>query len=271
MSKTNSLLATMLTTIIFAGLFVATPAHASRETLSFPDCTNGTLNGASFAVPSGATSLEIAFTNCPAQTPPSTPNFAIDTSANPPASSTRANFPGALDLNVSFAIGPNPRDNIALTTSVPRLIPDGTYVVFFGWYPGAGANNFGSFVINVGGGGGGGGASSSTAPPQTFELSLVPSDGTVCSKSSQSGSEGSWITLPGTNACTPPRTKPNAKLLGWATSPTFSIDIATRQVANGWGAYETFNEVGQMTSLFIPAGSATYLSASGKLYAIWSE
>jgi hypothetical protein len=77
--------------------------------------------------------------------------------------------------------------------------------------------------------------------------------------------------LPEANDCTPPASKPNANLLGWATSPNFPVSIAKRQVDNGWGAYETFNDAGQLSGVFIPAGGATLISAAGKLYAIWSE
>jgi hypothetical protein len=59
-------------------------------------------------------------------------------------------------------------------------------------------------------------------------------------------------------------------LLGWATSPNFPVEIAKRQVDNGWGAYETFNADGQLTGVFIPAGGATFLSTSGNLFPIWS-
>lgn len=120
-------------------------------------------------------------------------------------------------------------------------------------------------------GGGGGSSSAPAATPQTFELSLTPTDGTTCTNSSQSGSAGTWVNLPAANDCTPPASKPNANLLGWATSPDFPVPIAKRQVDNGWGAYETFNADGQLTGVFIPAGGATFLSAAGKLYAIWNE
>ena len=59
-------------------------------------------------------------------------------------------------------------------------------------------------------------------------------------------------------------------MLGWATSPNFPVEIAKRQVDNGWGAYETFNADGQLTGVFIPAGGATFLSTSGNLFPIWS-
>jgi hypothetical protein len=120
--------------------------------------------------------------------------------------------------------------------------------------------------------GSGGGSSDASSPaPQTFELSLNPQDGTSCTNSSESGTAGTWITLPGASDCTRPASKPGAILLGWATSPNFPVDIAKRQVDNGWGAYEIFNDEGQLTAVFIPAGGATLLSGPGKLYTIWSE
>ena len=114
-------------------------------------------------------------------------------------------------------------------------------------------------------------ASSSPGATQTFDLSITPTDGTTCSNTSPSGTSGTWITLPGTNDCTVPPTKSGATLLGWATTPNFAVDIAQRQVDNGWGAYEIFNADSQLTGVFIPAGGATFLSAAGKLYPIWSE
>ena len=112
---------------------------------------------------------------------------------------------------------------------------------------------------------------SSVDAPQTFELALTTIGGTVCTRSSESGTAGTWITLLDSNECTPPSTKPNAKLLGWATSPDFPISIAKRQVDHGSGAYEIFNSDGQLSNVFIPAGGSTYVSAPGMLYAIWSE
>jgi hypothetical protein len=114
-------------------------------------------------------------------------------------------------------------------------------------------------------------ASSSPLAPQTFDLSITPTDGTSCSTTSPSGNSGTWINLPGVNDCTMPPTKPGTTLLGWATNANFPVEIAQRQVDNGWGAYETFNADGQLTGVFIPAGGATFLSAAGKLYPIWSD
>lgn len=118
--------------------------------------------------------------------------------------------------------------------------------------------------------GGGGSSSASPNSTQTFEISITPTDGTTCSNTSLSGTAGTWISLPAVSDCTPPPTKPGATLLGWATDPNFPAAIAQRQVDNGWGADETFNADGQLTGVFIPAGGATFLSAVGKLYPIWS-
>ena len=136
---------------------------------------------------------------------------------------------------------------------------------------GAGVSKGQLFLISVGGGGNTPSSSSTSTAPQTFDLSITPTEGTSCSNTSPSGTSGTWINLPGADDCTVPPTNPGATLLGWATSPDFPIEIAQRQVDNGWGAYETFNADGQLTGVFIPAGGATFLSAAGKLYPIWSE
>jgi len=105
----------------------------------------------------------------------------------------------------------------------------------------------------------------------TFEVMLLPSDGATCRNSSVAGVSGTWVELPAANACTQPAGRPGAILLGWATSPNFPVNLAKRQVDNGWGAYETFNADGQLSGVFIPAGGATLLSAAGELYTVWSE
>jgi len=125
-----------------------------------------------------------------------------------------------------------------------------------------------TIVVSIGSGGG---DSSVSAAPRTETLSInTEASGATCANSGVSGDFGTWITLPAANDCTPPPSKPGATLLGWATSPDFPVEIAQRQVSNGWGAYETFNADGQLTGVFIPAGGATFLSGSGNLFPIWS-
>ena len=128
-------------------------------------------------------------------------------------------------------------------------------------------------AFNVSSGGGGGGSSSSgpTSQPQPVALSINTVDGSSCRQSSESGIAGTWMNLPGADDCTAPATKPGATLLGWATDANFPVEIAQRQIDNGWGAYEMFNDEGRLTAVFIPAGGATFLSGDGNLFAIWSE
>ncbi len=114
--------------------------------------------------------------------------------------------------------------------------------------------------------------SSSAAPrPTTFEFPLVTADGTHCTSSSQTGVRGTWMTLPAATDCTPPPSKPNVKLLGWATSPDFPVTLAARQINNNWGTYETFGPAGDLTGVFIPAGRSALVTGGTTLYAIWSE
>ena len=64
---------------------------------------------------------------------------------------------------------------------------------------------------------------------------------------------------------------PRAVLLGWATSRTFPVAIAQRQVSNGWGAYEPCGPTGNLTGVFIPAGKSALVSGGGIFCSIWSE
>jgi len=126
-----------------------------------------------------------------------------------------------------------------------------------------------SFTPSDGGGSSGGG-STSAAPILELNLDPVETDAS-CSVAGVSGTRGSWVALEAASDCTPPPTNPDATLLGWATTPDFPVDIAQRQIDNGWGAYEIFNDNGQLTSVFIPAGGMTRLTASNNLYAIWGS
>ena len=131
-----------------------------------------------------------------------------------------------------------------------------------------------SLQVQVTSGGGGSSSSSSSSTPtvETLNVEVSGSD-TTCTGGNPSANFGSWLTLPSADECTQtgPKANPGAKLLGWATNPNFPQAIAQRQVDNGWGAYETFNEDGQLTGVFIPAGGATFVSGSNNLYPIWSS
>lgn len=103
------------------------------------------------------------------------------------------------------------------------------------------------------------------------EVTLAREHGVECTRSTLSGPVGTWISLPATHDCTVLAGRPNTRLLGWATSPNFPVDIAKRQVDNGWGAYETFDDNGRLTGVFIPSGGSTLLSAPGKLFPVSSQ
>lgn len=137
------------------------------------------------------------------------------------------------------------------------------------------AQSSGAISIGSGGGGGGGGGTSSAAAvsaPVEVSLSLdLAASGASCKEgSAASGLVGTWLALPSAGDCTS-KTAPDAKLLGWATTADFPVEIAQRQVRNGWGAYEMFDNEGRMTAVFIPAGQATFVSGSNSLYPIWAR
>jgi len=125
--------------------------------------------------------------------------------------------------------------------------------------------------VIISGGDNGGTSSESTSQPQTVALSINTVDGSSCRQSSVSGIAGTWIDLPASDDCTPPASNAGATLLGWATNPNFPVDIAQRQIDNGWGAYQMFDDEERLTAVFIPAGGPTLLSGDGNLFAIWSE
>jgi hypothetical protein len=260
----------------------ATPVSASIFSTTVANCTTA-LNGSTITVPSGTTILSIRFTSCLATTPaadntqsPTNPNFVLSNTANPvqPGNVTNTSPPdfrvtGQLELNVTTG---NPAQIGGMKGGGPGAIVDGVYTVYFGYFQAAAPTTYnGSFTIDVGGSGGGGDSSTEAVPAPTFEIALTPTDGTTCVNSKQAATGGTWLTLPGANDCTPPATKAGATLLGWSTTPDFPLDIAKRQVANGWGTYEIFNDAGRITAVFIPAGRATFLSGTNTLYAIWNN
>ncbi len=155
---------------------------------------------------------------------------------------------------------------VILPTGLAGPLAAGTYtmVPITGFVAGAALLN-----VVITGGGGAPSSSETSSQPRSVTLSLNTADDSSCRQSSASGFAGSWTTLPGADDCTASASMPSATLLGWATTPNFPVDIAQRQVSNGWGAYEMFNDNGHLTAVFIPAGGATFLSGDGNLFAIW--
>jgi hypothetical protein len=265
--KSTRIVATfvILFSFLSGSLLTGVPAKAATQTVNFADC-QAAFNGQTINVALGD-DLVITFTSCDTR--------VVDNLYLGPAPRTVS---ASVDIDgASFSRGLPLFDwRITGTAVGVGPLPAGTYIVFY-WLGNAGTTppryDFeGSFTVIVGSIQPSGDVSFGTpTKPQTFELSLTPSDGAACSSSSQSGSGGTWVTLPGANDCTPSSAKNGARLLGWATTPDFPVAIAKRQVDNGWGAYETFNSDGQLSGVFIPAGGATFLSAAERLYTIWSD
>jgi len=114
---------------------------------------------------------------------------------------------------------------------------------------------------------------SSAAAARAISLGFSLPTGIECRFDSVEASLGSWIELPSASDCTitTRTTDSQPTLLGWATKTDFPIDMAQRQVDNGWGAYEPKNEAGQLTGVFIPAGGYTLLSSDTNLHPIWAS
>lgn len=106
-----------------------------------------------------------------------------------------------------------------------------------------------------------------SAKPARQTISLQTVEGVSCSSSSLSGTQGTWATLPAADQCRV-TLDPEARVLGWATTPNFPVEIAQRQVDNGWGAYELFSSNGRLSAVFIPAGKETLLSGANNFYPI---
>ena len=114
-------------------------------------------------------------------------------------------------------------------------------------------------------------SSSPTARSMALDFTL-PSD-VRCNFTAVEASQGSWVQVPSASDCTISgrATESAPTLLGWATDADFPVAIAQRQVDNGWGAYETKNEAGQLTGVFIPAGGYTAVTSDTNLHPIWSD
>ena len=110
-----------------------------------------------------------------------------------------------------------------------------------------------------------------SATPATVDVTLDQITSEVLRTWASTATLGSWKQLPESNEITGVDENAGKTFLGAATTPDFPVDIAQRQVDNGWGAYETFNEDGDLTSVFIPAGGWMAISNSTRLYAIWGD
>lgn len=112
---------------------------------------------------------------------------------------------------------------------------------------------------------------SQSIAPRMMSVDFTLESGVQCDFTSVEASPGSWLQLPSARDCamTTGAGDTQPTLLGWATNPDFPVDIAQRQVDNGWGAYETFDNDG-LTGVFIPAGGYTAVTNDTNLYPIWT-
>jgi len=129
--------------------------------------------------------------------------------------------------------------------------------------------------ITYNGTGGGGDDSGSSAPapaaPAVVDVALDQITSEVLRTWASTATVGSWKQLPESSEIIGVDENAGKTFLGAATIPNFPVDIAQRQVDNGWGAYEIFNEDGDLTSVFIPAGQWMNINGPTRLYAIWGN
>ena len=98
-------------------------------------------------------------------------------------------------------------------------------------------------------------------------LTLAQLDRVDCAVRSVRGVRGEWGQLPQASECVV-TDRSGQRLLGWATNANFSVEIARRQVVNGWGAYETFYPDGGLSGVFIPAGGFAHLTNSITMFPV---
>lgn len=120
-----------------------------------------------------------------------------------------------------------------------------------------------------------GGAGSSSAQSVLLQaLDLFGGDWMPADESSLVGWEktvpvNTWQALPESGDVVGVGENEGKVFLGVATTPEFPVAIAQRQVDNGWGAYQRFDENGEVASVFIPAGGSMFVWTQPRLYSVW--
>lgn len=100
----------------------------------------------------------------------------------------------------------------------------------------------------------------------------LPAD-MMCGNANRVESTELWVQLPGPSECSITGSAERSQapqLLGWATTADFPVALAQRQINNGWGAYELFDDSGNLAAVFIPAGGFAALTADAQLFPIMS-
>lgn len=114
---------------------------------------------------------------------------------------------------------------------------------------------------------------SSRAVPATVDvnLGLSAEDGSVTSSWTAPTVVGTWKQLPESTNVVGAGDNLGKVFLGIATTEDFPVEIAQRQIDNGWGAYEIYSDDGRLSSVFIPAGGWAHVTAQPRLFPVWSD
>ncbi|MEK9956875.1 MAG: hypothetical protein VW780_08925, partial [Actinomycetota bacterium] len=102
-------------------------------------------------------------------------------------------------------------------------------------------------------------------------LGLSADDGSVTSSWSAPTVVGTWKQLPESTNVVGAGDNLGKVFLGIATTEDFPVEIAQRQIDNGWGAYEIYSDDGRLSSVFIPAGGWAHVTAQPRLFPVWSD
>ena len=114
------------------------------------------------------------------------------------------------------------------------------------------------------------GSGSQSVAPQSVNVDIGLDAGEIPASWSGETTIGSWLSLPAPSEVSGTGDNAGKKFLGVATSEDFPVDIAQRQIDNGWGAYEIYSDDGSLLSVFIPAGYSVHVTAALRVFAIWS-
>ena len=114
------------------------------------------------------------------------------------------------------------------------------------------------------------GSGSQSVAPQRVNVDIGLGAGEIPASWSGETTIGSWFSLPASSEVSGTGENAGKKFLGVATSEDFPVEIAQRQIDNGWGAYEIYSDDGSLLSVFIPAGYSVHVTASPRVFAIWS-
>ena len=114
--------------------------------------------------------------------------------------------------------------------------------------------------------------SSSGVPATVYvNLGLSAEDGSVTSSWTAPTVVGTWKQLPESTNVVGAGDNLGKVFLGVATTEDFPVQIAQRQVDNGWGVYEIYSDDGRLSSVFIPAGGWAHVTAQPRLFPVWGD